>query len=78
MQVIERRASLDLLEPDRAKQTKFWWPAGGAHLHEEGNHAFNHALLTRLDARPPQGGVRSERSTLWRLFESRSSGLRRR
>jgi hypothetical protein len=63
-----------VLEPDRAKQTKYWWPSGGAHLHEEGNHAFNHALLTRLEARPPTGGSGSESSRLWRFFERRSSG----
>lgn len=75
--MIERRAALDVLEPDRAKQSRFWWAAGGAHLHEEGNHAFNHALLARLEARPPTGGVGKESSRLWRLFERRSdSSLR--
>ena len=58
--VIDRRAALDRLEPDRSRQTRFWTQeaVNGTliHLRAEASHAFNHALLEQLPTRPPPRG----------------------
>jgi hypothetical protein len=65
--VIDRRAALDILEPDRTKQSKFWWNGNSPHVHAEANHAFNHALLSHFLPREPPSRLRNP---LWRMFRS--------
>lgn len=72
--VVDRCAALDALEPNRALQRRFWWAGGEEqpHLHAEANHAFNHALLHKLEAVPPR-----MRSPLWRAMSTGGARLRR-
>jgi hypothetical protein len=71
--VIDRRGALDVLEPDRAKQRRFWWTGNSPHVHSEANHAFNHALLARF---LPRQAPRTLRNPLWRIISSSSSSRR--
>ena len=63
--VVDRLAALDAIEPDRSQLPRLWWDH--AHLHADGNHAFNSALLAKLDPIKPSRHSRQSRS-LWRYF----------
>lgn len=47
--MIDVRATLDELEEKRSEQGRFF-RSDGTHLDAEANHAFNHALLLKLDS----------------------------
>ena len=60
--IIDRRAALDYIEPDRAQQAQLWWWVPGVtvqspHVDAEANHAFNHAMLEQFVAKPPRRGA---------------------
>jgi hypothetical protein len=63
--IVDRRGALDILEPNRSKQRRFWWDGDTPHLHAEANHAFNHVLLSKFASQVPD---RISKGPLWRLF----------
>lgn len=68
-QVLDRKAVINILQPDPQRQHELWWDA--VHMHADANHGFNRQFLSRMPEADAKAPEEQHQRSIWKQMFAR-------